>query len=384
MLDNEDFVVEQVKKVQLYKDAVDRLVSLRKQAGAAAGHRETDSDSDMAHEDDDDVEDDTVAAQHHRDTNAAQQSVPIKRSKVDPSNVLEGKRDRKPTTAPRAAVYANRSELAFQGNPVHPIVCGMRISLRKGWCKTPDEVALDKKLEALIHAIELMYTWDQRVFAEAERVRREAEMWWRTSPHAYDDPVWVTFSLEKFLAHIVHESAHGYVVKMPPFGDHNMPIELRSKIEAACPGKIGPFDSRNEAEPIQDCLKIRKSDTRWTVSPFVESVEEPAVTEEECPPESDEGSEEGSEVPSETEAEDSQDSQDEDAEDEDAEDEDAEDGDAEDGDAEDSDEEESDDDVPLSVKKADQEAVRRLLAKRKANRLKAQARLPSGSGNKAK
>ncbi len=61
------------------------------------------------------------------------------------------------------------------------------------------------------------------------------------------------------------------------------------------------------------------------------------MTEEECPTESDEGSEEGSEVPSEAEAEDSQDSEDEDAEDEDAEDEDA-----EDEDAEDSDEEESD------------------------------------------
>jgi len=297
-LDNEDYVVQKSKNVPQYQKEVDRLVSLRKTTGAAAGHRETDSDpsdhSDAAHEDDDDVEDDTVAAQHHRDTNAAQQSVASKRSKIDASNVLEGKRDRKPTTAPRAAVYANRSELAFQGNPVHPIVCGMRISLRKGWCKTPDEVALDKKLEALIHAIELMYTWDQRVEDKAEQVRREAARWFPNSPHAHEDPVWVTFSLERFLANIVHESAHAYVVRMPPLGDDNMPIELRSKIEAACPGRIGPFDSRNEAEPIQDCLKIRKSDTRWTVNPFVESVEEPAVTEEECTPESDEGSEEGS------------------------------------------------------------------------------------------
>jgi hypothetical protein len=164
---------------------------------------------------------------------------------------------------------------------------------------------------------------------------------------------------------------------MPPLGDDNMPIELRSKIEAACPGRIGPFDSRNEAEPIQDCLKIRKSDKRWTVNTFVESVEEPEVTEEECPPESDEGSEEGSEDSSEDEAESSEGSGDENPEN-------PEDEDAEDEDAEDSDEEESDDDVPLSVKKADQEAVRRLLAKRKANRLKAQAQLPSGSGNKAK
>ncbi len=99
------------------------------------------------------------------------------------------------------------------------------------------------------------------------------------------------------------------------------------------------------------------------------------MTEEECPPESDEGSEEGSE--------DSQDSEDEDAEDEDAEDEDAEDEDAEDEDAEDSDEGESDDDVPLSEKKATQEAVK-LFLKRRAKRLKAAAQLPSGSGQRAK
>ena len=245
MLNNEDFVVEQVKKVPQYKEEVDHLVSLRKPAGVAAREE---SDSDMAHDDDSDVEDDAVAAQHHKDKNAAQQSVASKRSKIDTCNVIEGKRDRKPTTAPRAAVYANRSELAFQSNPVHPIVCGMRISLRKGWCKTPDEVALDKKLEALIHAIELMYTWDQRVEDKAEQVRREAASWFPNSPHAHEDPVWVTFSLEKFLANIVHESAHAYVVRMPPLGDDNMPIELRSKIEAACPGRIGPFDSRNESD----------------------------------------------------------------------------------------------------------------------------------------
>jgi hypothetical protein len=117
---------------------------------------------------------------------------------------------------------------------------------------------------------------------------------------------------------------------MPPFGDDNMPMGLHSKIEAACPGKIGPFDSRNEAEPIQDCLKIRKSDTRWTVNPFVDSVEEPAVTEEECQPpdeDSDEGSEEGSEDPEESEAEESEDSEADDS--EDSEDEDAEDADEE-------------------------------------------------------
>jgi hypothetical protein len=134
----------------------------------------------------------------------------------------------------------------------------MRCCLRRDWLKTPEEVVLDKKLSVLITAIELMYTWDQRVFAEAERVRREAERWWPNSPHAYDDQVWVTFLLEKFLGHIVHESAHVYVVKMPPFGDDNMDPGLRSKIEAACPGKIGPFDSRNEAEPIDHSLKIRK------------------------------------------------------------------------------------------------------------------------------
>jgi hypothetical protein len=46
--------------------------------------------------------------------------------------------------------------------------------------------------------------------------------------------------------------------------------------------------------------------------------------------------------------------------------------------------EESDDDVPLSEKKAEQEAVKRFLAKRRAKKRKAQAQLLSGSCTKAK
>ena len=81
----------------------------------------------------------------------------------------------------------------MEKDEVYKVVCRMRIVLRINWLKTPEEEALDKKLSMLITAIELMYNWDQRVFDEAERVRREAEKWFPTSQHAFDDPVWVTF-----------------------------------------------------------------------------------------------------------------------------------------------------------------------------------------------
>jgi hypothetical protein len=96
-LNNEDLVIEKSKEVVKYQKELDCLLSARKNAGAAAGHKETDSDdSDAAHDDDDDVEDDTVASQYHRDTNAAQQSVASKRFKVDASNVVHGEAEEYP------------------------------------------------------------------------------------------------------------------------------------------------------------------------------------------------------------------------------------------------------------------------------------------------
>jgi hypothetical protein len=159
---------------------------------------------------------------------------------------------------------------------------------------------------------------------------------------------------------------------MPPFGDDNMPLGLRPKIEAACPGKIGPFVSRNEADPIEDCLRILKSDTRWTVDPFDESVEEPAVTEDQCEPESsDEGSQEGSVVSSEREASSSEGSGDENPENSE------------------SSSESSDDDEPVVVRLArredEEEAIRRFRAEyRAAQKRPAEDQLPSASSKKAK
>jgi hypothetical protein len=180
-LDNEDFVMAQTGKIGALQEKLDVCLTKRKTVGAVPKLHESESDSDEAHEDDDDVEDDADAARYHKATNAASPSTASKRCKIDASNQVEGKRVRVPTKAAPAAVYANRSEIAFQADPVHKSVCGMRIALRKGWCKTPEEEVLDRKLEALITAIELMYTWDQRVEAEAERVRREAARWWSNS-----------------------------------------------------------------------------------------------------------------------------------------------------------------------------------------------------------
>jgi hypothetical protein len=377
-LDNEDFVMDERKKLAEYQEELKRLLSERKNAGAADIKKDTDSDSDEAHQDsENDVPDDKEAAQYHLATNAAQKSVASKRSDVDPSNELEGKRKRIRTEAAPAARAANPSEVALEKDRLYKHVCGMRCLLRKYWRKTTQEVALDKKFNRFITAIELMYTYDQRVFAEAERVRRARSKWLSTSEHAYDDDVWVTLRREgsppeKFLGRIVHESAHGYVVKMPPFGDDNMPLGLRPKIDAACPGKIGPFVSRNEADPIEDCLRILKSDTRWTVDPFDESVEEPAVTEDQCEPESsDEGSQEGSVVSSEREASSSEGSGDENPENSE------------------SSSESSDDDEPVVVRLArredEEEAIRRFRAEyRAAQKRPAEDQLPSGSSKKAK
>ena len=380
---NEQLVKEMAAELAQYRTELDCCVLARKNAGAAADKRESESDddnSDIAHEDDSDVEDDTVAAQYHKDTNAKQQSVASKKFKVDPSNELQGKRTRIQTKAAPAARARNPSEVALEKDEVYKVVCKMRISLRKNWLQTPEEKALDKKLNMLITAIELMYNWDQRVLDEAERVRREAEKWFSTSQHAFDDPVWVTFCLqgspsEKFLGSIVHESAHGYVVKMPPFGDDNMPLGLRTKIEKACPGKIRPFVTRYAENPIEDCLRIRKSDKAlWTVDAFEESVEEPAVTEDQCEPESsddessEEGSLEGSDVSSEREASSSEGS-----------------GDENPG----SSSESSDDDEPVVVRlarrEAEVEAIRRFRAEyRAAQKRPAEDQLPSASSKKAK
>jgi len=384
---NEQLVKEMAAELAQYRTELDCCVLAQKNAGAAADKRESESDdSDMAHEDDEDVPDDTVAAQYHKDTNAKQQSVASKKFKVDPSNELKGKRTRIPTKAAPAARARNPSEVALEKDEVYKVVCKMRISLRKNWLQTPEEKALDKKLNMLITAIELMYNWDQRVLDEAERVRREAEKWFPTSQHAFDDPVWVTFCLqgspsEKFLGSIVHESAHGYVVKMPPFGDDNMPLGLRTKIEKACPGKIRPFVTRYTENPIEDCLRIRKSDKAlWTVDAFEESVEEPAVTEDQCEPESsddessEEGSLEGSDVSSEREASSSEGSGDENPENPE------------------SSSESSDDDEPVVVRlarrEAEEEAIRRFReeyrAAQKAGKPPAEDQLPSGSSKKAK
>jgi hypothetical protein len=374
-LDNEEFVLAQTKKFASLQAELNACLEKQKAVGAGVRLSGSDSDdSDQAHEDDEDVElpPDEVA-KYHNDTNAASRSATSsKRCKVDVSNEVEGKRVRVATKAAPAAVATQRSARAMDEDVAYNAFRKMRMSLRRRYGKTPEEVELDSKLDAIITAIEHMYTWDNRVFVEEERVRREREQWYVHSEFVYDEVVKVAFSGLSFETRIVHECPLTYVVKVPPVGADDVPMGLRTRIIEASPGRFGPFSSRNEAEPIPDCVTIRKADTRWTVKSLVESVEEPAVTEEECPPESDEGSEEGSEDSSEDEAESSESSGDENPED------------AEDEDAEDSDEEESDDDVPLSVKKADQEAVRRLLAKRKANRLKAQAQLPSGSGNKAK
>ncbi len=57
-LNNEDLVIEKSKEVVKYQKELDCLLSAQKNAGAVAGHKETDSDdSDAAHDDDDDVED---------------------------------------------------------------------------------------------------------------------------------------------------------------------------------------------------------------------------------------------------------------------------------------------------------------------------------------
>jgi hypothetical protein len=386
-LDNEDFVMAQTGKIGALQEKLDVCLTKRKAVGAVPKLHESESDSDEAHEDDDDVEDDADAARYHKAANAASRSTASKRCKIDASNQVEGKRVRVPTKAAPAAVATQRSQRALDEDEVYRACCGMRVSLRKGWQKTPDEVELDSKLGAIITAIELMYTWDERVFAEADRLRREAERWWLYSDFEYEDLVKVSFQGSEFRTPIVHESLLMYVVKMPDFGDDNMPMGLRPKIIAAYPDNLGPFASRNEVEPIPNCFTILKLDTRWTVKPLVESVEEPAVKEEECPPpdeDSDEGSEEGSEDPEEDEADDSEDSEDEDAEDADEE---------VSPDtslsealppATSSSDEESDDDVPLSVMKAEQEAVAQFLVEfRAGQKRKAEAQLPSGSGKKA-
>ena len=421
---NELVVLEKIREIPLYRAELHSLVSERQTTGAATSkkNKDTDSgDSDDAHEDDNDVADDFAAMEYHRATNAAQKSVASDRFKVNTANVVEGKRKRFKTKAAPSARAANRSEVAFQKDQVYATLCCMRCELRKDWRQTTEEVALDNKLNVLITAIELMYTWDQRVSDEAERVRRARQAWFLHSPYEYEEVVCVAFDKQTFLAHIVHESVKRYVIKMPPVGDDDMPIKLRPKIEAEYLGKIGPFDSPYQTDDIEDCLTILKSDTRWTLKPLVESVEEPAMTEEQCQNEADEGSEvgseEGSEVPSESEAED------EDSEDEDADDEDADDGDSEDADPVDCDEEvsagtsvsqalapasdeDSDDEVPLSEKKAEQkdiqEALSQLLVAYKASvrevkkripaeykaaraaKRKAEDQLPSGSSKKAK
>ncbi len=386
---NEKLVMKMAAELEQYQTELDCFVLARKNAGAAADKRESESDddnSDIAHEDDSDVEDNKVAAQYHKDTNARQQSVASKKFKVDPSNELQGKRTRIPTKAAPAARARNPSEVAMENDEAYKVVCKMRIGLRKNWLKTPDEGALDKKLSMLITAIELMYTWDQRVFAEAERLRREAEMWFPNSPYVYEDKVVVTFCQKTFITVIVHESAHEYVVKMPPKGDDNMPLGLRTKIEAACPGKIRPFVSRYAEDDIEDCLRIRKSDKAlWTVDAFEESVEEKAVTEDQCEPESsdddwsgdevsDEGSREGSDVSSEREASSSEGSGDENP------------------DNPESSSEPSDDDEPVVVRlarrEAEQEAIRKFReeyrAAQRAEKRRAEDPLLSASSKKAK
>ena len=140
-LDNEDFVVAQTMKLKAFQEELDVCLAKRKTVGAEPKPHESDSDSDQAHEDDDDVEDHPdVLAQYHKDTNAASRSATSRRCKVDVSNQISGKRVRVPTKAAPAAVATQRSARAMDEDVVYRAFCVMRMSLRKRWQKTPEEV----------------------------------------------------------------------------------------------------------------------------------------------------------------------------------------------------------------------------------------------------
>jgi len=304
------------------------LLEKRKAVRAVPKLHESDFDSDQAHEDDDDVEDHAdVVAKYHKDANAAKrESAPSRKCKMDKTNQVEGTRSRTQTKDAPRAVFARLSEHAFENDEMHKYICkttkctnisaGCGCLSEKGGTKTPEEVELDKKLGAIITATELMYTWDERVLAEAERLRRETEKWWTYSPFSYEERVRVIFLSSEFPTRIVHEGPLIYVVTMPDLGDDDMPIGLGAKVIAAYPNNLGPFVSRNETDPIKDCFTIQKSDKQWRVEKEEEPDEEPSVQEEDCEASdegSDEGSDEDSEDSEESEAEDSEDSDDEDS-----------------------------------------------------------------------
>ncbi len=129
------------------------------------------------------------------------------------------------------------------------------------------------KLDMLITVMEHMYTWDERAFAEAEQLRREAAKF--LGDHfVYECEIFVSYNCVVFPTFMVHHAQAYYVVKLPSATDDEMPIRLRQRIIDENPGSVGPFNTPNEIEPIEDCITIQKTDNKWKVEKAEESEEE--------------------------------------------------------------------------------------------------------------